>query len=58
MLGAIITLVVQIISGSLPFGALVGLCVIFGLKAVSHKKMDILHIFSCSIRRFIRNNAT
>lgn len=42
LLGAIITLVVQLISGSLPLGALVGLCVIFGFRAVSHKKMDFL----------------
>lgn len=42
LFGAIITLVVQLISGSLPLGALIGLCVIFGLKAVSHKKMDAL----------------
>lgn len=42
LLGAIITLVVQLISGSLPLGALIGLCVIFGFRAVSHKKMDFL----------------
>ena len=40
--GAVITLVVQLISGSLPLGALIGLCVIFGFRAVSHKKMDFL----------------
>ncbi len=42
LLGALITLIVQIISGSLPLGALIGLIVIFGLKAVSHKNMDFL----------------
>ncbi len=42
LLGAIVTLIIQLISGSLPLGALVGLGVIFGFRAVSHKKMDIL----------------
>lgn len=42
LLGAVITLVVQLISGSLPLGALIGLCVIFGFRAVSHKNMDFL----------------
>lgn len=42
LFGAFVTLIVQLISGSLPLGALVGLCVIFGFRAVSHKKMDIL----------------
>ncbi len=42
LLGATITLIVQLISGSLPLGALIGLCVIFGFRAVSHKKMDFL----------------
>ena len=42
LLGAIITLVVQLISGSLPLGALIGLCVIFGFRAISHKNMDFL----------------
>ena len=42
ILGAIITLIVQLISGSLPLGALIGLGVIFGFRAVSHKKMDFL----------------
>jgi len=42
LLGAIITLIVQLISGSLPLGALIGLCVIFGFRAISHKKMDFL----------------
>ena len=40
--GAFATLIVQLWSGSLPLGALVGLGVIFGFRAVSHKKMDIL----------------
>lgn len=42
LFGAIVTLAVQLISGSLPLGALIGLGVIFGFRAVSHKKMDIL----------------
>ena len=42
LLGAIITLIVQLISGSLPLGALIGLCVIFGFRAISHKNMDFL----------------
>ena len=42
LLGALITLIVQLWSGSLPLGALVGLGVIFGFRAVPHKKMDIL----------------
>ncbi len=42
LLGAIITLVVQLISGSLPLGALIGLAVIFGFRAVPHRKMDFL----------------
>ena len=42
LLGAIVTLVVQLWSGSLPLGALIGLGIIFGFRAVSHKKMDIL----------------
>lgn len=39
---AILTLVVQLWTGSLPLGALVGLSVIFGLKAIDHDKMDKL----------------
>ena len=39
---AILTLVVQLWTKSLPLGALVGLAVIFGLKAIDHKKMDKL----------------
>jgi len=42
LLGAVITLVVQLLSGSLPLGALIGLCVIFGFRAISHKNMDFL----------------
>ena len=42
LLGAIVTLIVQLLSGSLPLGALIGLGVIFGFRAVSHKKMDFL----------------
>ena len=42
LLGAIVTLIVQLMSGSLPLGALIGLGVIFGFRAVSHKKMDFL----------------
>lgn len=42
LLGAFITLIIQLVSGSLPLGALVGLIVIFGLKAVPHSKMDFL----------------
>ncbi len=36
---AILTLVVQLWTNSLPLGALVGLAVIFGLKAIDHDKM-------------------
>jgi len=42
LFGAIITLAVQLASGSLPLGALVGLIIIFGFRAVPHKKMDFL----------------
>ena len=42
LFGAIITLIIQLLSGSLPLGALCGLIVIFGLRAVSHKNMDFL----------------
>ncbi len=42
LLGAIATLIVQLASGSLPLGALVGLVIIFGFRAVPHKKMDFL----------------
>ncbi len=39
---AVLTLVVQLWTNSLPLGALVGLAVIFGFKAIDHKKMDKL----------------
>ena len=42
MIGALVTLIIQLLSGSLPLGALVGLGVIFGFRAVSHKNMDFL----------------
>ena len=42
LFGAIITLIIQLLSGSLPLGALCGLIVIFGLRAVSRKNMDFL----------------
>lgn len=42
LFGACATLFIQILTGSLPLGALIGLGIIFGFKAVSHKKMDIL----------------
>jgi predicted histidine transporter YuiF (NhaC family) len=42
LLGAFATLVVQLLTKSLPLGALVGLGIVFGGGAVSHKKMDKL----------------
>lgn len=39
---AVLTLGVQLWTNSLPLGALVGLAVIFGFKAVNHDKMDKL----------------
>ncbi len=39
---AVLTLVVQLWTKSLPLGALVGLAVIFGFKAINHRKMDKL----------------
>ena len=42
LLGAVATLIVQLITKSLPLGALVGLGIVFGGGAVSHKKMDTL----------------
>ncbi len=42
LFGALVTLLVQLLTGSLPLGALIGLGVIFGFRAVSHKKMDTL----------------
>lgn len=42
LLGAFATLIVQLLTKSLPLGALVGLGIVFGGGAVSHKKMDKL----------------
>ena len=42
LVAAVLTLVVQLWTNSLPLGALVGLAVIFGLKAIDHDKMDKL----------------
>ncbi len=42
LIGAIATFVVQLLTKSLPLGALVGLGIVFGGGAVSHKKMDKL----------------
>jgi len=42
LIAAILTLVVQLWTNSLPLGALVGLSIIFGLKAIDHDKMDKL----------------
>lgn len=42
LLAAVLTLVVQLWTNSLPLGALVGLAVIFGFKAIDHDKMDKL----------------
>lgn len=42
LIAAIITLTVQLWTNSLPLGALVGLAVIFGFKAIDHDKMDKL----------------
>ncbi len=42
LIGAFATLVVQLLTKSLPLGALVGLGIVFGGGAVSHKKMDKL----------------
>lgn len=39
---AVLTLVVQLWTKSLPLGALVGLAVIFGFRAIDHDKMDKL----------------
>lgn len=39
---AILTLVIQLWTNSLPLGALVGLTVIFGFRAIDHDKMDKL----------------
>ncbi len=42
LIAAVLTLVVQLWTNSLPLGALVGLSIIFGLKAIDHDKMDKL----------------
>ena len=42
LLGAFATLIVQLFTKSLPLGALVGLGIVFGGGAVSHRKMDKL----------------
>ena len=42
LLAAIITLGIQLWTGSLPLGALIGLTVIFGFRAIDHDKMDKL----------------
>ncbi|MEE3349719.1 MAG: Na+/H+ antiporter NhaC family protein [Candidatus Gastranaerophilaceae bacterium] len=42
LVGAFATLVIQLLTKSLPLGALVGLGIVFGGGAVSHKKMDKL----------------
>ena len=42
LLGAFATLVVQLWSNSLPLGALVGLGIIFGGRAIKHRQMDKL----------------
>ena len=42
LIAAFLTLIVQLLTGSLPLGALVGLGVIFGGKAIHHGHMDKL----------------
>lgn len=42
LIGAFATLIVQLMTKSLPLGALVGLGIVFGGGAVSHRKMDKL----------------
>lgn len=42
LLGAVATLAVQLLTSSLPLGALVGLGIIFGGRAIDHQKMDKL----------------
>ena len=39
---ALMTLIIQLLTNSLPLGALVGLGIIFGTKAIDHDKMDKL----------------
>ena len=42
LFAAVLTLIIQLWTGSLPLGALVGLSVIFGFRAIDHDKMDKL----------------
>ena len=42
LLAAIATLAVQLWTKSLPLGALIGLTIIFGTRAINPEKMDIL----------------
>lgn len=42
LVAAFLTLAIQLWTGSLPLGALVGLSVIFGCRAIDHDKMDKL----------------
>ncbi len=42
LFAAFATLGVQLLTNSLPLGALVGLCIIFGTGAIDHQKMDKL----------------
>lgn len=42
LFGALATFIIQLLTKSLPLGALIGLGIIFGGKAVSHKNMDKL----------------
>lgn len=42
LFAAIVTLIIQLWTNSLPLGALVGLGIIFGTKAIDHDKMDKL----------------
>ncbi len=42
LFAALMTLVVQLLTNSLPLGALVGLSIIFGTKTIDHDKMDKL----------------
>ena len=42
IIAAVLTLVIQLWTNSLPLGALVGLTVIFGFRAIDHDKMDKL----------------
>lgn len=42
IIAALVTLVLQLATGSLPFGAVVGLTIIFGTGVISHTKSDDL----------------